>query len=34
LTEVEPQPHLALPASGKAIEGVVIVDDDPRSTRS
>lgn len=34
LTEVEPQPHLALPASGKAIEGVVIVADDSHSTRS
>jgi hypothetical protein len=34
LTEVKPQPHLALPASGKAIEGVVVVDDDSHSTRS
>ena len=32
--EVTPQAHAALPASGKALEGVVIVPDDERSPRS
>lgn len=32
--EVTPQAHAALPASGKALEGVVIVTDDERSPRS
>lgn len=33
-SEVTPQAHAALPASGKALEGVVIVPDDDRSPRS
>jgi hypothetical protein len=31
-TEVQPQPHLALPASGTAIEGVVIVPDNSETS--